>query len=92
MNMHLRTTKQNKVGSNNSSDPAHTDPITDTEMATGGIPTSPTIPDGVNTEDLPDRKLLLQILENQKSADKKSEERFTSLRKQIKDSKKSLES
>ena len=90
MNMHLRSTKHNKPGSKNSNDAARTGPDSDPKMAEGGIPTSPTIPD-VNTEDLPDRKLLLQILDNQKAADKKSEERFTSLRKQIKDSKISLE-
>ena len=91
MNMHLRSAKQHKAGSNNSSDTARTNPDSDLAMADGGIPTSPTIPDGTNVEDLPDRNLLLQILANQKSADKKSEERFASLRKQIKESKKSLE-
>ena len=89
--MHLRSAKLNKAGPDSSSDSAQTGTDSDPNMAEGGIPTSPTIPEGVNLEDLPDRKLLLQILDNQRSADKKSEERFTSLRKQIKESKKSLE-
>ena len=91
LNMHLRSTKPNRVGSNSGGDTARSDPDPDPTMATAGIPTSPTIPEGIDLEDLPDRKLLFQIISNQKCADKKSEERFTSLRKQIKDSKKSLE-
>ena len=89
--MHLRSAKLNKTGPDSGSDSARTGTDSDPTMADGGIPTSPTIPEGVNLEDLPDRKLLLQILDNQSAADKKSEERFTSLRKQIKESKKSLE-
>ena len=90
--MHLRSAKQNKAGSDSSSDAARTDTDSDPNMAEGAIPTSPTIPEGVNIEDQPDRAILLQILENQRLADKKSEERFASLRKQIKESNKLLES
>ena len=84
--MHLRSAKHNKAGSNDNTDSAQRDRDNDLNMADGGIPTSPTIPEGVNMEDLPDRNLLLQILDNQRTADKKSEERFASLRKQIKES------
>ena len=89
--MHLRSAKWNKAGPDSGSDSAGSGTDSNPNMADGGIPTSPTIPESVNLEDLPDRKLLLQILDNQSVADKKSEERFTSLRKQIKESKESLE-
>ena len=88
--MPLRSTRQNK-GSINNSDPVLSVPDTDPTMAEGGKPAPTHSDDETDPESLPDRNLLLKILQNQKSADKKSEERFTSLRKQIKESKKSLE-
>ena len=65
--------------------------IIDPGMASRNIRTSPTALDEIDPDTLPDRNLLLQIIKNQKGADKKSEERLASLRKQIKESKKSLE-
>ena len=77
--IHLRSAKQNKAGSDSNSDTVRTAKGSDLNMADGGIPTSPTIPEGVNLEDLPDRKLLLQILDNQKAADKKSDDIYTAM-------------
>ena len=88
MNMHLRSSSRNKGSS--SDDAAQNTSIIDPTMATGGITTSPSAIEDIDPEQLPDRKLLLQILKNQNTADKKSEERFTTLRRQIKESKKLL--
>ena len=88
--MHLRSAKQKK-GSTSGTGQAMNTPIIDSTMAAGNIPKSPTAIDEIDPETLPDRTLLLQIIKNQKEADKKSEERFASLRKQIKESKRTLE-
>ena len=65
---------------------------TETSMAAAD-PSTNRAPDEVNPEldSVPDRKLLLQILGNQKSAELKSEERYSKLAKQVNDAKSALD-
>ena len=75
-----------KARNNSAGTPGHSDPVTDPEMADSDTTTKSTQSDDeIDPESLPDRKLLLQIIKNQKAADKKSEERHTKLTKQVRD-------
>ena len=78
-------TRRGKLDSTTQPDPINTN------MAAGGMSTNRE-PDNVepDLDSVPDRKLLLQILSNQKSSEKKSVERFDRLTKQVNDAKKPL--
>ena len=80
-------TRRGKIDSSSSKpEPA------ETNMASPDITTNPQSDDAdPDLDSVTDRKLLLQILSNQKSSEKKSEERFSKLTKQVNDAKSALD-
>ena len=80
-------TRRGKIDSSSSKpEPA------ETNMASPDITTNPQPDDAdPDVDSVTDRKLLLQILSNQKSSEKKSEERFSKLTKQVNDAKSALD-